>query len=46
MHLEAGVHEAQEMVQLRMELTAANEELDFLRGRQSKVSASRRRTEP
>lgn len=33
-HVEAGVHEAQEMVQLRMELTASHEELDFLRARQ------------
>ena len=37
MHVEAGIHEAQEMVQLRMELTAANEELDFLRARNAKV---------
>ena len=36
-HVSAGVHEAQEMVQLRMELVAANEELDFLRSRESKV---------
>ena len=33
-HVEAGMHEAQEMVQLRIELTAAQEELDFLRSRQ------------
>jgi hypothetical protein len=37
MHVEAGIHEAQEMVQLRMELAAANEELDFLRARHAKV---------
>ena len=36
-HVEAGIHEAQEMVQLRLELTAASEELDFLRSRQAKV---------
>jgi hypothetical protein len=36
-HVAAGVHEAQEMVQLRMELVAANEELDFLRAREAKV---------
>ncbi|KOO20873.1 hypothetical protein Ctob_003939 [Chrysochromulina tobinii] len=36
-HLDAGVHEAQEMVQLRMALVAAQEELDFLRGRQAKL---------
>ena len=36
-HVVAGVHEAQEMVQLRMELVAANEELDFLRAREAKV---------
>ena len=37
LHLEAGIHEVQEMVQLRMELSAASEEADFLRSRQAKL---------
>ena len=36
-HLEAGVNTAQEMTQLRLELTALHEELEFLRARQAKV---------
>jgi hypothetical protein len=33
------VHEATEMSRLRMELTAASEELDFLRKREEEVQA-------
>jgi len=36
-HVEAGIHEAQEMVQLRMEVTALTEEVEFLRSRQAKL---------
>ena len=36
-HIEAGVHEAQEMAQLRLDLTAAHEEVEFLRSRQARV---------
>ena len=38
-HLDAGIHEATEMAHLRMELAAANEELDFLRKREEEVQA-------
>ena len=38
-HLDAGVHEATEMAQLRMENVALTEDLDFLRKREDEVQA-------
>ena len=36
-HVEAGIHEAQEMVQLKLELAALTEETEFLRERETEV---------
>ena len=36
-HVEAGIHEAQEMVQLKLGLAALTEEVEFLRERETEV---------
>ena len=42
-HVEAGVHEAQEMVQLKLELAALTEEVDFLRARETAINEEQNR---